>query len=394
MHLNNCRLLAPLTGGIDCENGYVEIQDGLITAVGTKLPEDAREVVDCGGRTLLPGLIDLHTHITMLGQVGVSEAADPMELLVAAAEQAGHYLRYGFTTIRDCGSIGRSANYVKKMIDKGLMEGPDILACGETLMPSVVNRQGSLAAIVHFCDGAEEFRKGVREETAVLADFIKIYASGSAMNPTGVPKNPIMTYEEIRTAVETAQANDLYVAAHCHADSAIQNCIRAGVHTIEHATYLGEESVELLMNTEDVYLVPTFLAMYVSQTDPKERAFWLARLTPMLENCAQAIEKAYKAGAKLGFGTDSAPKSPQYEQGVEFRFRKEYCHMENVDILLQATKWSAQIAGISDKVGEIKKGMQADLILVDGDPEKELSVMYKPPVQVWKKGKLVKGGND
>lgn len=394
MYLGNCKLLAPFTDGFACENGYVEIQGGRIVSVGEKLQENAKEIVDCGGKTLLPGLIDLHTHVTMLGGVGVSEAADPMQVLVAAAEQAGRYLQYGFTTIRDCGSIGRSANYVKRLIDKGLMEGPEILACGETLMPSVVSRRRSLASIIHFCDGTEEFRKGVREEVAELADFVKIYASGSAMNPTGVPKNPIMTFEEICAAVETAKANDLYVAAHCHADLAIRNCIEAGVHTIEHATYLSDETIGLLMETEDVYLVPTFSAMYVSQTDPKEREFWLARLTPMLENCARAIEKAYRAGAKLGFGTDSAPVSPQYEKGVEFRYRKDYCHMENVDILLQATKWNAQIAGIDKRVGEIKKGMQADLILVEGDPLEDLSVMYQPPVNVWKKGKLVKGGNN
>ena len=357
------------------------------------MPDQAQDVIDCEGKTLLPGLIDLHTHLTFLGGVGVAEVKDPMELLIAAAKRAGQYLQYGFTTIRDCGSIRRSANYVKKLVDGGLLEGPDILACGETLMPSVVDHKSSLSAIIHYCDGAEEFRKGVREEVAGLADFIKIYASGSAINPTGVPKNPIMTYEEIRTAVETATANDLYVAAHCHADQAIQNCIRAGVHTIEHATCLGEETMDMLLSSSDVYLVPTFAAMYVSQTEPKERAFWLARLTPMLEKCAQGIEKAYRAGAKLGFGTDSAPLSPQYEQGVEFRFRKEYCHMENVDILLQATKWSAQIAGVHDRVGEIKAGMQADLILVDKDPVKDLSVMYRPPAKVWKKGKLVKGGD-
>ena len=394
MYLNHCRLLAPFTGGMDYEKGYVEVQDGKIVSVGEALPAQARDVIDCEGKTLLPGLIDLHTHLTFLGGVGVSEANDPMELLISAARRAGQYLQYGFTTIRDCGSIKRSANYVKKLIDEGLLEGPDILACGETLMPSVVDHKSSLSVIIHYCDGAEEFRKGVREEVAGLADFIKIYASGSAMNPTGVPKNPIMTYEEIRTAVETAAANDLYVAAHCHADQAIQNCIRAGVRTIEHATYLGEETVDMLLSSPDVYLVPTFSAMYVSQTEPKERAFWLARLTPMLENCAQAIEKAYRTGAKLGFGTDSAPLSPQYEQGVEFRFRKEYCHMENVDILLQATKWRAQIAGIQERVGEIKAGMQADLILVEGDPVRDLSVMYQPPVKVWKKGKLVKGGNN
>ena len=143
------------------------------------------------------------------------------------------------------------------------------------------------------------------------------------------------------------------------------------------------------MEAEDTYLVPTFAAMYVSQTDPKEREFWLARLNPMLESCAAAVERAYRSGAVLGFGTDFAPMSPQYEKGVEFQFRKEYCHMENLDIPLQATKYSTQIAGISHRVGEVKNGLAADLVLVNGDPAADISVMYSEPEKVWKNGTLV-----
>lgn len=336
MLLNHCRLYAPLSGGFAGENCCVELDGGKIVSVGPARP-NAADDYDCGGRTLLPGLIDLHTHITFLRGVGVAQAHDPMQLLVEAAAQANRYLRYGFTTIRDCGSIDRSANYVRQLIDRGLMAGPDILACGQTLMPSVTASTG-VGDITHYCDGAEEFRKAVREEVAAQADFIKIYASGSAFSPTGVPKHPIMTIEEIRTAVNTARANGLYVAAHCHADSAIRDCVQAGVRTIEHVTYLSEATTDLLLASEDSYLVPTLAAMYVSQTDPQERSFWLARLTPMLEDCAKAIGYAYRAGALIGFGTDSAPMSPQYDTGVEFRFRREYCGMENMDILLQATK--------------------------------------------------------
>ena len=231
MYLTNCRLLPELSGGVAAEHGCVEIKDGLIAAVLPAAPEGAADVYDCGGMTLLPGLIDLHTHITIMSGVGVD---------------------------------------------------------------------------------------------AAQADFIKIYASGSAFLPTGVPKHPIMTREEIRTAVETAEANGRYVAAHCHADRAILDCVRSGVRTIEHATYLSEGTVEVLRETPETYLVPTFAAMFVSQTEPKARAFWLARLTPMLESCAAAIEKAYRAGEKIGFGTDSAPMSKQYEQGVEFQYRKDY----------------------------------------------------------------------
>lgn len=383
MLLNHCRLYAPLSGGFAGEDCCVELDGGKIVSVGPARPAAAGDY-DCGGRTLLPGLIDLHTHITFLRGVGVAQAHDPMQLLVEAAAQADRYLRHGFTTIRDCGSIGRSANYVKRLIDRGVMAGPDILACGCTLMPSVT-ASGGVGDITLYCDGAEEFRKAVRQEVAAQSDFIKIYASGSAFSPTGVPKHPIMTFDEIKTAVDTARVNGLYVAAHCHTDSAIRDCVQAGVHTIEHATYLSEATTDLLLTSEDSYLVPTLAAMYVSQTDPQERAFWLARLTPMLESCAKTIGYAYRAGAVIGFGTDSAPMSPQYDTGVEFRFRKEYCGMENLDILLQATRNSALIAGLPD-VGEIKPGMKADLILVDGDPVAELSAMYVPPVQVWKNG--------
>lgn len=383
MILNHCRLYGALADGVSGEDCSVEIQNGKITAVGSAR-EETPEMYDCGHKTLLPGLIDLHTHITFLRGVGVAQAHEPMQLLIEAADQARRYLQHGFTTIRDCGSIDRSANYVKKIINRGLVEGPDILACGCTLMPSITD-SGDAGDIMNNCDGVEEYRRGVRKEVAAQADFIKIYASGSAFSPLGVPQNPIMTFDEIKTAVETAEANGLYVAAHCHADKAIRDCITAGVRTIEHATYLSEETTDLLLETENCYLIPTLSAMYVSQTDPKEREFWLARLTPMLESCAKTIGYAYRSGALIGFGTDSAPMSPQYDTGVEFQFRKEYCGMDNLDILLQATKNNAQIAGLKD-VGEIKTGMKADLVLVDGDPVEDLSAMYTPPVQVWKNG--------
>lgn len=399
MILKHCRLHGAFTGGISGEDCTVEIEEGKIKSVSADTSVGAggntdignaavttTEVYDCKGMTLLPGLIDLHTHMTFLGGVGVMQAQDPKQLLVEAAGQANRYLKYGFTTIRDCGSIGRSANYVKRMIDRGIMKGPDILACGNTLMPSVTPNTG-VGDITNYCDGPEEFRKAVREEVAAQSDFIKIYASGSAFSPTGIPKHPIMVPEEIQMAVDTARNNGIYVAAHCHADSAIRDCVQAGVHTIEHATYLSEETTDLVLASEDCYLVPTLAAMYVSQTDPAEREFWLARLTPMLESCAKTIGYAYRQGAILGFGTDSAPMSPQYETGVEFRFRKEYCEMDNLDILLQATVYSAKIAKL-DQVGEIKPGLQADLILVDGDPVRDLSVMYQPPLKVWKKGIL------
>lgn len=390
MILTNCRLLSDFTGGISAAAGSVELENGRIVKVSSSLSAD-REAFDCEGGTLLPGLIDLHTHLTLLSGVGNGHEDEPMELLLDAQAVAGRYLDYGFTTIRDCGSLMRAAHYVRDAVKKGLIEGPDIISAGLEVTSSAVSKKTPLSrASIQFADGVDDVCRAVREEAAYLCDFIKIYASGSAFLPTGIPEHPIMTYEEIRSAVETARMNGIYVAAHCHADEAIRACIQAGVRTIEHATYLGEETLELLLSTPSCCLIPTFSAMYVSQTEPEEREFWLERLNPMLERCTVAIEKAYRAGAKIGFGSDSSALSVQYEKGIEFKMRKELCHMKDMDILMQATGINAEIAGIDDHVGQIREGLNADLILVNGRPDENIEFMYGKPAHVWKSGRMVR----
>lgn len=386
MIIRNARLIADLSGGVSAEHGSVRIEDDKIAEVSAAelRPEEGEDLFDAQGGTLLPGLIDLHTHIVMLNGVGNDCLNEPMQLLIEAAAHAKQFLRYGFTTIRDCGSYDRAATYVRNMIRMGLTEGPDILSCGNTLSNSATMKEGYLV------DGELGFTIGARKEAAYGADFIKIYASGSAFNPTGVPKNPIMTRGEIQAAVDTARDNGIYVAAHCHADAAIRMCVECGVKTIEHATYISDETTDLLLETEGCYLVPTLSAMYVSQTDPVERQFWLDRLNPMKENVCKAIRRAYRAGAKIGFGTDSAAGGQQYDQGIEFRYRYEDAGMSPLEILKQATVYNAEIAGIDQKTGRIRVGLQADLILVDGRPDERMDVMYRQPLRVWKKGKQVR----
>ncbi len=387
MLLKNCRVLPGMSPFPQATLVDVEIEAGKIKTVRPMESAQAPGVyVDCGGKTLLPGLIDLHTHMTALSGVGVGHEDDHMRLFIDAAKQAARYLDYGFTTIRDCGSVHRAANYVRDAINEGLFEGPTVLSCGKIVEPSV-ERPDKMISVA---DGVDGFRRCVREEVAAKVDFIKIYNSGSAFSRSTRTGQPIMEMAEVQKAVETAWANGLYVAAHCHADSAIRDCILCGVKTIEHATYIQQETVELLTATRDCYLVPTFAAMYISQADPAERAAWERLLNPMLEKCAEGIGLAYREGEKLGFGTDSAPGGPQYEKGVEFTMRRELCGMKDMDILLQATKYSAEIAGLND-IGDIQEGMTADLILVDGDPDEDIAIMGRKPLKVWKNGNLVRG---
>lgn len=387
MLLTNCRVLPGLSPFSQAALADIDIEAGKIKAVRPAGSGQASgERFDCGGRTLLPGLIDLHTHITLLSGVGVGREEDPMRLFTDAAKQAARYLDYGYTTIRDCGSVYRAANYVRDAVNEGLFPGPSVLSCGMIVEPSVERPD----KMVHLADGVDGVRRAVREEVAAKADFIKIYNSGSAFSRSTRTGQPIMEPAEVQKAVETAQANGLYVAAHCHADSAIRDCILSGVRTIEHATYIRPETVELLDGTRESYLVPTFSAMYISQTDPAERAAWERMLNPMLEKCVEGIGLAYRAGKKLGFGTDSAPGGPQYEKGVEFTMRRDLCGMADMDILLQATKYNAEIAGLTG-VGEIREGMAADLILVDGNPDGDIALMGKRPLKVWKNGVMVRG---
>lgn len=389
MILTNVRLVPELASGMRTEHGTVTIEAGKITDVSEKVSDDP-QAVDCGGMTLLPGLIDMHTHMTVLHQVGYAEIHSDMRLLTAAAKHATQYLDYGFTTIRDCGSIHRVANEVRNMVQAGILEAPDIIACGRSIMPTEGPENHLLAQRVHFADGAEEMRKAVRVEIGEGADFIKIFASGAAANPSGVPAECIMTEEELVTAVETAKRKGRYVAAHCHSDDAIRVCLLHGVHSIEHATLISDETLRLAEKKKDeVFLIPTLAVMYVG--DGPNKAYWESRLGPMFRHCTAQMAKAYQAGMKLGFGTDCCAGDYCYENGIEFKYRKENCGMKDLDILLQATKYNAEIAGISDRVGEIRRGLDADLILADGKPDEDISVMYRKPEKVWKKGKLVRG---
>lgn len=216
-------------------------------------------------------------------------------------------------------------------------------------------------------------------------------ASGSAFHKQGIPVQPIITEEEIKTAVDAAALKDAYVAAHAHGDGAIRLCVESGVRTIEHASFISDETIELVMDTEGCYLVPTLSAMYQNPAQtPPEMEFLLEKLKNMLELTSRRIKRAYEAGLKLGFGTDSTVGMDQYEEGIEFRFRSELCGMKNVDILLQATKYNAEIMGIENETGEIKAGLAADLILVDGKPDQDISAMYRKPEMVFMNGERVR----
>lgn len=406
--LHHCRLISALSGGCETENGTVIVENGKITKVlalaGEEPPVKCKEekemsaehlcgadkVIDCGGKTLLPGLIDLHVHICTVGCGMGTEYVDDFDTLQKACRSAQSFLSHGYTTVRDMGSTDGVACAVRDMVNGGILTGPRIIAGGRMLVPAGLIQTEHHNAY-RLVSGVEEIRRTVREEIGESrADIVKIYASGSAYNPGGEPKLPILTREEIGAAVEMAAFRDRRTAAHCHSAAAIHSCLLEGVYTIEHGSYITEEDIEILQ-AEESYLVPTmspYLYEPGSNKDPELDAFFVKARGQMLQSIAPHMQKAYEAGLKLGFGSDTIDGDFGNFVGAEFKIRKEQCGMANLDILLQATKISAMIAGLAGVCGEIREGFAADLILVDGAPDQDISAMYQKPVLVMKGGRI------
>ena len=363
----------------------VEINDGKIgRIIGADIGRPVTvDEIDCGGNTLLPGLFDLHAHISLAS--AQETPLDGMDRLVQAMGWMGNYLRHGVTTIRDCGSTLRLGIAMRDAVRKGVVKGPKVLTSGYLLGPQSMYRIGRMMMMtMDIANTADEFRIAARNQLALGADFVKIYASASASQSLEGEPKLIMRREEIRATVEIAEMAGTYVAAHAHSLSAIQLCMEEGVRSIEHATFIDENTVRQLEAMRGIYLTPTLAVMSPVKGQEEDRDDMDHRLR-LLEICTRNLALAYESGLKMGFGTDLYNGNLElFSQ--EFHLRKEYCGMKNIDILLQATKYSAEIAGLAGITGEVRSGLAADLILVKGNPDQDISAMDKQPVLVFRDG--------
>lgn len=377
--LANCRLIPALSGNYTGGNADVLIRGETIEAVvptGQKVPLEVDERCDCGGKTLLPGLHDIHTHLNYDYYNGVIRL-DDFKLMIRSCLSARRFLDYGITTIRDMGAPRRVSTHVREAINSGLFLGPRIVTGGIILCPQVRDVPADPNCFLRCFSGVDDTILKVREEIGGGADFVKLYAQGEP---------PEILPEEMEAAVRVAHLRGKKVAVHAHDPSAIHMCVEKGVDTIEHASYIRPEDIEALKD-EHAYLVPTLSILSpevrMSGTTPEQKAIILK---PLLDANAQNITAAYQAGLKLGFGTDTDIVDLEGHTGLEFRMRKEYCGMSNIDMLLQATKYSAMICGLENVTGEVRPGLAADLILVDGNPDEDISVMYEKPRMVFARG--------
>jgi Imidazolonepropionase and related amidohydrolases len=392
--LKNCRLVRALTEGYDEQYGDVLIAGKYIVDIkpsGYEFGGDCEEI-DLEKKTLIPGLFELHAHLYgYIYNPYELQAMSAGKITFGAYSFAKAYLDAGYTTIRDCGSSYNCVAAIRDAVNEGIIDGPRLISSGLIITPTEQGNE-TFSDLYSEADGPEEVRKACRKELQKGNDFIKLMVSGAFMNVGGDPGIQIADFEEVKAAVDAAKRKGTYVAAHCHGTESIKTAIRAGVRTIEHGTFLDDEVIEMLKNRDDCYLVPTgAIGLYCldesNQDVPQEL---LEQSKACVEIETSNINKAYRAGLKLGFGSDIDLQAFRSVPGYEFRARKEYYTFDDLDILLQATKNSAEIAGLGDVAGTIKVGKLADLAVVDGNPDEDIYVMTKPVVHVFRDGKKLK----
>jgi len=365
--------------------GVVVIRGDKILAVGgsAAAPADAR-VIDLGAATLLPGLIDLHTHLTSTGVHWEEELlkTTPGQAALHGAHNALITLMAGFTTCRDMGPTWPFTDIdLRKAIDEGVVPGPRLQVAGNYVSPTGGAgdaRQFSIYVDVpivrNLADGPDEIRKAVRTNLKAGADFIKILGTGAVLSKGVPPGAQSYTEEEMHVAVEEAARWGKHVAAHLHGTEGIKAGIRAGVRTVDHGSMMDDEAVELL-RTHHAYFTPT---LYTSESIsananvPESEKLRSQEIKSIKDKSFQLV---LKAALPIGFATDAAVV-PHGQNAREFFYRVRL-GQSPMAAIQSATKTAAEILGWSDRVGTIEPGKFADLIAVSGDPLRDITQLER-----------------
>jgi imidazolonepropionase-like amidohydrolase len=369
------------------EGHHVLVEDERIKEVSDRsLASAGAQTIDLAGRTLMPGLIDAHVHVIAVDAALARLAEQPLTLtsLQAARVMEGMLAR-GFTTVRDAGGADGG---LAEAVAQGLVRGPRLFPSGQAL--SQTGGHGDLrprtrsvvscacceygAGLARIADGVDECRRATRDELRKGATQIKIMASGGVASPYDPIWNLQYSDDEMRAIVEEARAWHTYVLAHAYTPEAIARSVANGVRSIEHANLIDAPTAAAVA-AADGFVVPTLVtydALYRFGRDLGLAEVSLAKLADVREAGLRSLEILRGAGVKIGYGTDLLGAMHQY-QSREFVLRAEA--MAPFDIIRSATIVNAELLNQSGELGVVAPGARADLIVVDGDPLRDISLL-------------------
>jgi len=348
------------------------------------------EMVDCGGRTVLPGLIDAHVHVCAVEVDLAAQRRDyPTSLLAyAAAQMITQALDQGFTTVRDAGGADWG---MKEAVGRGLIPGPRMFVSGHPLSQSgghgdartrAENYAGcgcgaEIGMLPNIADGVDEVRRAVRTQLRRGADAIKVMAGGGVASPTDRLESPQYQPDELSAAVAEAEAAGTYVLAHAYTPAAIRNAAQAGVRSIEHGNFLDEATAQL-MAAKGTFLVPTFVTYEKLHEQGRQRglaAAQLGKLDLVLGSGLDGLRRARAAGVRIGSGSDLlGPLSRHQARELAIKASVLGAH----ETLIATTRTNAELLGIAAETGTIEPGKRADLLVVNGDPLADIAVLQDP----------------
>ncbi len=363
----------------------VDVTPGYLT------PAAGDTVIDQRNATVLPGLIDLHTHLTFeVTPQSYTEGffMTPADYALRATVFARRTLEAGFTTVRDLGDTGNVSIALRNAVNKGLVVGPRIFTAGKSIATTGGHAdptnsfneqyQGDPGPREGVINGADAARKAVRQRYKDGSDLIKITATGGVLSLAASGRNPQFTEEEVRAIVETAHDYGFTVAVHAHGPEGMKRAIRAGVDSIEHGTYMDDEAMRL-MREHGTYYVPTITAGRYVAEKAKEEGYYPAIVRPKAMAVGPVIQdtfgRAYRAGVKIAFGTDTGV-SPHGQNAQEFAYMVEG-GMPPMVAIQCATSVAAKVLKQEKDLGSVEKGKFADLIAVPGDPLADVNLLRR-----------------
>jgi imidazolonepropionase-like amidohydrolase len=372
------------------ERAAIHIEGDRIVAVrDLNVGTTDEDTLDLGGRTVIPGLINCHTHLCLDGSPDPNSAwvqRSLTENVLVAARHAAKTLQAGVTTVRDLGGWDGVDLGLKKAIHAGLIQGPRMRVSGKVLCMT----GGHAHFMGREVDGPDEVRKGAREQLKAGADIIKVMATGGVMTPGVEPGSAQLTYEELRAAVEEAQKAGKLTATHAQGTTGIKNAVRAGIDSIEHGFFLDSEAIDMML-ARGTFFVPTLAALYHIieaglESGIPEFIIEKAKRTQAAQ--LDSFQRAYTAGVLIAAGNDGGTPFNTADNLVSELERIVAAGLSPADALATAHSAAAQLLRMSDQIGSIEPGKLADLVVLNADPLADISAV-RQVYAVFKAGKRI-----